>query len=123
MITLTVGPLSSLQARPYTETLVERFEPVAQNTGVFGAGMVGMAMMVPNLNFAGGAPNSQAAGTAGGGGLPTDGSITTAALSLALVPLGLAAHTAVFDTIIPSIGIQRGIHTFIPMIFGSPNLL
>ena len=88
---LTVGPLSSLQARPYTETLVERFEPVAQNTGVFGAGMVGMAMMVPNLNFAGGAPNSQAAGTAGGGGLPTDGSIATAALSLALVPLGLAA--------------------------------
>ena len=91
MITITVGPLSLLQARPYTETLVERFEPVAQNTGVFGAGMVGMAMMVPNLNFAGGAPNSQAAGTAGGGGLPTDGSISTAALSLALVPLGLAA--------------------------------
>ena len=72
---------------------MERFEPVAQNTGVFGAGMVGMAMMLPNLNFAGanGPQSSQAAGTAGGGGLPSDGSISTAALSLALVPLGLAA--------------------------------
>merc|ERR1719367_701628 len=52
-----------------------------------------MAMMLPNLNFAGanGPQSSQAAGTAGGGGLPSDGSISTAALSLALVPLGLAA--------------------------------
>ena len=62
------------------------------NAGAFGAGMVGMAMMVPNLNFAGGAPiGSQGAGTIGGGGLPTDGTIATAAFSLALVPLGLTA--------------------------------
>lgn len=62
------------------------------NVGAFGAGMVGMAMMLPNLNFAAGSPiGSQGAGTIGGGGLPTDGSIATAAISLALVPLGLAA--------------------------------
>ena len=60
--------------------------------------MIGMAMMMPDLNFQqnGGSPGgSNAAGTIGGGGLPTDGGIPTAALSLALVPLGLAA-VAVF---------------------------
>ena len=56
--------------------------------------MIGMAMMMPDLNFQqnGGTPGgSTPAGTVGGGGLPSDGSISTAALSLALVPAGLAA--------------------------------
>lgn len=57
--------------------------------GAFGAGMVGMAMTMPDLSFQQG--GSIPAGAAGGGGLPTDFTISTAALSLALVPLGLAA--------------------------------
>ena len=60
--------------------------------------MAGMAMMMPDLNFQqnGGAPGgSNPVGTVGGGGLPSDQSITTAGLSLALVPLGLLA-VAVF---------------------------
>ena len=60
----------------------------AQSLGALGAGMVGMAMMMPDLNFQQG---GQGVGAAGGGGLPTDFSIPTAALSLALVPLGLSA--------------------------------
>ena len=60
--------------------------------------MIGMIMTMPNLNFqeivnpTGG---SVPAGTPGGGGLPTDISIPTLALSLALVPFGLSA-VAVF---------------------------
>ena len=60
--------------------------------------MIGMVMMMPDLNFqesvnpTGG---SVSAGTPGGGGLPTDTSIPTLALSLSLVPFGLSA-VAVF---------------------------
>merc|ERR1712083_1150412 len=46
-----------------------------------------MAMTTPDLTFQG----TGGAGAIGGGGLPTDFSIITAPLSLALVPLGLAA--------------------------------
>ena len=59
--------------------------------------MIGMVMMMPDLNFQesvnpGG---SVSAGTPGGGGLPTDTSIPTLALSLSLAPFGLSA-VAVF---------------------------
>ena len=59
--------------------------------------MIGMVMMMPDLNFQesvnpGG---SVPAGTPGGGGLPTDASIPTLSLSLALAPIGLSA-VAVF---------------------------
>ena len=70
----------------------------ATQVGVaFGASMIGMVMMMPDLNFQesvnpGG---SVSAGTPGGGGLPTDASIPTLSLSLALVPIGLSA-VAVF---------------------------
>ena len=76
----------------------DAIEVAAQAAGTFGAGMIGMAMMMPDLNFQqnGGSPGgSTPAGTPGGGGLPTDGSIRTVSLSLALVPLGLSA-VAVF---------------------------
>ena len=74
--------------------------------------MLGMFMMIPNLNFLaqgsapsggpspggpGGGPGGsvpQVAGL-GGGGLPTDSGISSLSLSLALVPLGLMA-VAVF---------------------------
>jgi len=92
--TITKTSSSNTTEAPFDEAV----ETVAQAVGAFGAGMIGMAMMMPDLNFQqnGGSPGgSNAAGTIGGGGLPTDGSISTAALSLALVPLGLAA-VAVF---------------------------
>ena len=60
--------------------------------------MIGMILMMPDLNFqeivnpTGGFASP---GTLGGGGLPTDTSIPTLALSLALVPFGLSA-VAVF---------------------------
>ena len=65
-----------------------------------GIGMFGMAMSVPDLGFqssgsAATPAGSPSAGTAGGGGLPTNTAIQTLALSLALVPLGLLA-VAVF---------------------------
>merc|ERR1712223_2249487 len=77
-----------------TDETEEALETAAQAAGALGAGMIGMAMMMPDLNFQqnGGTPGgSTPAGTVGGGGLPSDGSISTAALSLALVPAGLAA--------------------------------
>ena len=66
----------------------------AQATGALGVSMIGMAMMMPDLNFqqsgqaTGGSPSP---GAAGGGGSPTDSSIATLAASLALVPAGLTA--------------------------------
>ena len=60
-----------------------------------------MGMMMQNLNFQeGGAGGSVAAGTAAGGGLPTNTAIATLSLSLALVPLGLIA-AAVFPPFDP----------------------
>ena len=73
----------------------------AQVGGALGAGMagmVGMLMMMSSMNSQGsGNPTggSVSPGTPGGGGLPTDASIPTLALSLALVPFGLSA-VAVF---------------------------
>ena len=61
-------------------------------------GIMGMTMMMSDLNFqrsgqvTGGSPSP---GTVGGGGSPTDSSISTLSASLALVPTGLAA-VAVF---------------------------
>ena len=55
--------------------------------------MIGMVMMMPNMNFQGsGNPTggSVSPGTLGGGGLPTDLSIPTLGLSLALVPFGFS---------------------------------
>jgi len=66
-----------------------------QAVGVLGttmAGMLGTAMMT-NLDFSQG--GQAGVGAAGAGGLPTDTSILTLALSLILVPLGLSA-VAVF---------------------------
>ena len=63
-----------------------------------GATMMGMVMMMPDLNFqqSGEAPlSSPQPGTPGGGGSPTDASIPTLAASLALVPAGATA-VAVF---------------------------
>ena len=60
--------------------------------------MIGMIMMLPALNFqenVNPTRGSVTPGTPGGGGLPTDTSIPTLALSLALVPFGLSA-VAVF---------------------------
>ena len=65
--------------------------------------MLGMAMMVPTLDFQaqGSAPSGVPGGSVpqvggvAGGGLPTDPGIATLSLSLALVPLGLLA-VAVF---------------------------
>ena len=71
----------------------------------FGAGMVGMMMMTPDLNF-----QQNVAGTVGGGGLPTDTSIVTAALSLALVPLGLSA-VAIFP---PFARLENSHRLFVP---------
>jgi len=86
-------------AKPTTAAspMDEAVQTAAQAGGALGAGMVGMAMMMPDLNFqqSGSPGGSTAAGTAGGGGLPTNGNIASLALSLALVPLGLAA-VAVF---------------------------
>ena len=75
------------------EAFEEALQTAAQAAGALGAGMIGMGMMMQDLNFqeSGTSGGSVAVGTPGGGGLPTDGSIPTAALSLALVPLGLAA--------------------------------
>ena len=81
-----------------TTTITPAIQDIAQVGGALGAGMIGMIMMMPDLNFqeivnpAGG---SVSAGTPGGGGLPTDTSIPTLSLSLGLVPFGLAA-VAVF---------------------------
>ena len=72
----------------------EELDTAAQAAGALGAGMMAMAMMTPDLNFQqnAGAPSSSIQpGSVGGGGLPSDGGISTAALSLALVPLGLSA--------------------------------
>ena len=59
--------------------------------------MGAMMYMMPELTFqeAGAPAGSVNAGTIGGGGLPTDTSIATLGLSLALVPTGLSA-VAVF---------------------------
>ena len=54
--------------------------------------MIGMVMMMPDLSFNPG--GSASAGTPGGGGLPTDASIPTLSLSLALVPFGLATNSS-----------------------------
>ena len=65
--------------------------------------MIGMVMMMPDLNFqegGAGPGGSLAAGTAAGGGLPTNTAIATLSLSLALVPLGLIA-AAVFPPFDP----------------------
>merc|ERR1711981_323285 len=86
-----MGPFPRLTT-PDPDTVVDSFEAGAQHSGAFGAGMVGMAMMMPDLGFQNGAPG---VGSAGGGGLPTDAGIATLALSLALVPLALSA-VAVF---------------------------
>ena len=63
-----------------------------------GATMMGMVMMMPDLNFqqSGQAPlSSPQPGTPGGGGAPTDSSIASLATALALVPSG-AVPVAVF---------------------------
>ena len=73
-------------------------ETAAQAAGALGAGMIGMAMMMPDLNFQQSGQvsgNSPQPGTLGGGGAPTDGSISTLATALALVPAG-AVPVAVF---------------------------
>ena len=60
--------------------------------------MVGMVMMMPDLNFqqsGQASANSPQPGTPGGGGSPTDFSIPTLVASLALVPAGATA-VAVF---------------------------
>ena len=80
-----------------TTTASPAIQDATQVGVVFGASMIGMVMMMPDLSFQesvnpGG---SLSAGTPGGGGLPTDASIPTLALSLALVPFGLSA-VAVF---------------------------
>ena len=73
----------------------------AQIGGALGAGMagmVGMIMMMSTMNSQGSSNptgGSVSAGTPGGGGLPTDTSIPTLALSLSLTPSGLSA-VAVF---------------------------
>ena len=72
----------------------DELDTAAQAAGALGAGMMAMAMMTPDLNFqqnAGPPSSSIQPGAPGGGGLPSDGGISTAALSLALVPLGLSA--------------------------------
>ena len=73
----------------------------AQTGGAFGATMLGMIMMMPNLSFQtpGSAPSGglgpgpggsvPQVGSIGGGGLPTDPGISSLPLSLALVPSGL----------------------------------
>ena len=76
-----------------TTTASPAIQDARQVGVVFGASMIGMVMMMPDLSFQesvnpGG---SLSAGTPGGGGLPTDASIPTLSLSLALVPFGLAA--------------------------------
>ena len=61
-------------------------------------GIMGMTMMMSDLNFqqSGQATGSSPSpGTVGGGGSPTDSSISTLSASLALVPAGLTA-VAVF---------------------------
>ena len=63
-----------------------------------GVSMIGMIMMLPALNFqenVNPTRGSVTPGTPRGGGLPTDTSIPTLALSLFLVPFGLSA-VAVF---------------------------
>ena len=67
---------------------------VAPGTAALGTGMVGMVMMMPDLNFQQSGQvsgNSPQPGTLGGGGAPTDGSISTLATALALVPAGAVA--------------------------------
>ena len=86
----------SFTASPIT-TASPAIQAATQVGVALGAGMIGMVMMMPDLNFQesvnpGG---SVSAGTPGGGGLPTDASIPTLSLSLALVPIGLSA-VAVF---------------------------
>ena len=78
-----------------TTTASPTIQDIAQVGGALGAGMIGMVMMMPDLNFQENVGGSVTAGTPGGGGLPTDTSIPTLALSLALVPVGLSA-VAVF---------------------------
>ena len=71
---------------------------VAPGTAALGTGMVGMVMMMPELSFQQSGQvsgNSPQPGTLGGGGAPTDGSISTLATALALVPAGAVA-VAVF---------------------------
>ena len=81
----------SFTASP-TTTASPSIQAATQVGVAFGASMIGMVMMMPDLNFQesvnpGG---SVSAGTPGGGGLPTDASIPTLSLSLALVPIGLS---------------------------------
>ena len=81
-----------------TTTASSAMQDIAQVGGALGVSMIGMIMMMKGLNFQGNVNptgGSVTPGTPGGGGLPTDTSIPTLALSLALVPFGLSA-VAVF---------------------------
>ena len=82
----------SFTASP-TTTASSAIQDARQVGAALGASMIGMVMMMPDLSVNPG--GSVSAGTPGGGGLPTDASISTLALSLALVPFGLSA-VAVF---------------------------
>ena len=79
----------------------ETVELAAQATGALGVsmtGMIGMTMMMSDLNFqrSGQATGSSPSpGAVGGGGSPTDSSIPSLSASLALVPTGLTG-VAVF---------------------------
>ena len=71
-------------------------QDIAQVGGALGVSMIGMIMMMEGLNFQGNVNptgGSVTPGTPGGGGLPTDTSIPTLALSLALVPFGLSRQS------------------------------
>ena len=85
--------LSFMASNTATATASSAMQDIAQVGGALGAGMIGMVMMMPSMNSQGSNPagGSSSAGTPGGGGLPTDASISTLALSLALVPFGLSA--------------------------------
>ena len=81
-----------------TTTASSAMQDIAQVGGALGVSMIGMIMMMEGLNFQGNVNptgGSVTPGTPGGGGLPTDASIPTLSLSLALVPIGLSA-VAVF---------------------------
>jgi hypothetical protein len=97
-LSFTASPTAT--ASPAMQDDIAQGAP-AQVGGALGAGMagmVGMMMMMSTMNSQGsGNPTggSVSAGTPGGGGLPTDTSIPTLALSLSLAPFGLSAE-AVF---------------------------
>ena len=76
-----------------TTTASSAMQDIAQVGGALGVSMIGMILMMPGLNFqenVNPTRGSVTPGTPGGGGLPTDTSIPTLALSLALVPFGLS---------------------------------